>query len=45
MREDPMNEKKEEKEQSEYIEDETSVYEVDLECLKGRCAPGEQQND
>ncbi len=40
-----MKERNGEKEQSEYIEDETSVYEVDLECLKGRCAPAEQQNE
>ena len=38
-----MNEKKEEKEQSEYVEDETTIYEVDLECLKGRCSPEEQE--
>lgn len=25
-------------EQSEYIEDENTVYEVDLECVKARCS-------
>ena len=29
-----MKENSKEKEQSEYVEDETTVYEVDLECLK-----------
>ena len=30
-----MKENSKEKEQSEYVEDETTIYEVDLECLKG----------
>ena len=29
-----MKENSKEKEQSEYVEDETTIYEVDLECLK-----------
>ena len=38
-----MKENNKDKEQSEYVEDETTIYEVDLECLKGRCSPEEQE--
>ena len=38
-----MKENSKEKEQSEYVEDETTIYAVDLECLKGRCSPEEQE--
>ncbi|MGN1205421.1 MAG: hypothetical protein ACI4SQ_00370 [Eubacterium sp.] len=40
-----MKEEHSEMQQKEYIEDETTIYEVDLECLKGQCPAGKKSQD